>query len=170
MAGGWRWLVAILRARPGLSEGRGATRGLTYTLSAQVYLRLGQGADYIRQAGFGPIQQEQMVLQYAHTQGRITRSEAAELCRLSLDQAKRLLLRMVAEGQLAQQGAGKATYYQLTPHMRARPHFLSIADGTRESQMRQYYRTHVLEGRFIEDYHQQRVKCKTAAAPRRFSR
>jgi hypothetical protein len=29
-----------------------------------VYQRLGQGIDYIRQAGFGPIQQEQMVLQY----------------------------------------------------------------------------------------------------------
>ena len=35
----------------GLIEGRGATRGRTYTLSAQVYQRLGQGADYIRQAG-----------------------------------------------------------------------------------------------------------------------
>ena len=102
----------------GLIEGGGATRGRTYTLSAQVYQRLGQGADYIRQAGFGPIQQEQMVLQYARTQGRITRSEAAELCRLSLDQAKRLLLRMVAEGRLAQQGTGKATYYELAPEMR----------------------------------------------------
>ena len=51
----------------GLIEGRGATRGRTYTLSAQVYQRLGQGADYIRQAGFGPIQQEQMVLQYVRT-------------------------------------------------------------------------------------------------------
>jgi len=105
----------------GLIEGRGATRGRTYTLSAQVYQRLGQGADYIRQAGFGPIQQEQMVLQYVRAQGRITRSEAAELCRLSLDQAKRLLLRMVAAGQLAQQGTGKATYYELAPEMRARP-------------------------------------------------
>ena len=45
-----------------------------------------------------------MVLQYVRTQGRITRSEVAELCRLSLDQAKRPLLRMVEEGQSAQQG------------------------------------------------------------------
>ena len=132
----------------GLIEGRGATRGRTYTLSGQVYQRLGQGADYIRQAGFGPIQQEQMVLQYVHAQGRITRSEAAELCRLSLDQAKRLLLRMVAESQLAQQGTGKATYYELAPEMRARPHFLEVANGTHESQMRQYSWPHALEGRF----------------------
>lgn len=105
----------------GLIEGRGATRGRTYTLSAQVYQRLGQGSDYVRQAGFDPIQQEQMVLQYVRTQGRITRSEAAELCRLSLDQAKRLLLRMVEEGQVAQQGVGKATYYELASNIRARP-------------------------------------------------
>lgn len=105
----------------GLVEGRGATRGRTYTLSAQVYQRLGQGTDYVRQAGFGPIQQEQMVLQYVRTQGRITRSEAAELCRLSPDQAKRLLLRMVDDGQLAHQGAGKGTYYELAPNIRARP-------------------------------------------------
>jgi ATP-dependent DNA helicase RecG len=77
VAGGWRWLVAILRARHGLIEGRGAARGRT-RLSAQVYQRLGQGIDYIRQAGFGPIQQEQMVLQYVRAQGRIARSEAAE--------------------------------------------------------------------------------------------
>jgi ATP-dependent DNA helicase RecG len=104
----------------GLTEGHGATRGRTYTLSAQVYQRLGQGADYIRQAGFGPIQQEQMVLHYVRTQGRITRREAAELCRLSLDQAKRLLLRMVEGGQLATQGRGKATYYELAPNIQAR--------------------------------------------------
>ena len=59
----------------GLIEGRGATRGRTFTLSAQVYQRLGQGSDYVRQAGFDPIQQEQMVLQYVRTQGRVTRIE-----------------------------------------------------------------------------------------------
>jgi hypothetical protein len=32
----------------GLIEGRGATRGRTYTLNAQAYQRLGLGADYIR--------------------------------------------------------------------------------------------------------------------------
>jgi hypothetical protein len=101
--------------------------------------------------------------------GHITRSEAAELCRLSLDQAKQLLLRMVAEGQLAQQGTGKATCYELAPEMRARPHFRCVVDGTPESQMRQYSPPHALEGRFIEDYHKQRVNCKKAAVPRRLS-
>jgi ATP-dependent DNA helicase RecG len=101
----------------GLVEGRGATRARTYTLSAQVYQRLGQGADYIRQVGFDPIQQEQMVLQYVRTQGRITRSEAAELCRLSSEQAKRLLTRMEAKGSLVQTGTLKGAYYELAPNI-----------------------------------------------------
>ena len=111
-----------------------------------------------------------MVLQYVRTQRRITRSDAAELCRFSLDQAKRLLLRMVAEGQLAQQRTGKATYYELAPEIRARPHILKVANRTHESQMRQYSRPWLLEGRFIEDYHQQKVNCKKAAASRWFSK
>ena len=101
----------------GLIEGRGATRGRTYTLSAQVYQRLGQGADYIRQAGFGPIQQEQMVLQYVRAQGRITRSEAAELCRLESEQAKRLLTRMEEKSLLVQSGTRKGAYYELAPNI-----------------------------------------------------
>ncbi len=91
------------------------TRARTYTLSAQVYKRLGQGADYVRQAGFGPIQQEQMVLQYVRAQGRITRSEAAELCRLESEQAKRLLTRMEEKSLLVQSGTRKGAYYELAP-------------------------------------------------------
>jgi ATP-dependent DNA helicase RecG len=34
---------------------------------------MGQPADYVRQAGFDAIQQEQMVLQYAQSHGKITR-------------------------------------------------------------------------------------------------
>lgn len=101
----------------GLIEGRGATRGRTYTLSAQVYQRLGQDADHVRQAGFDPIQQEQIVLQYARTQGRITRSEAAELCRPASEQAKRLLTRMEEKGLLTQTGTRKGAYYELAPNI-----------------------------------------------------
>lgn len=64
----------------GLVEAHGVKKGRTYTLSPQVYRELGQSADYVRLAGFEPIQQEQMVLQYVRTHGRITRKEAVELC------------------------------------------------------------------------------------------
>jgi len=43
--------------------------------------RLGERSAYDRQRGFEPIQQEQMVLQFVETHGRITPAEAAELCR-----------------------------------------------------------------------------------------
>jgi len=48
----------------GLVQAQGIKKGRTYTLSPQVYRELGQSADYVRQAGFDSIQQEQMVNNY----------------------------------------------------------------------------------------------------------
>jgi len=95
----------------GLVEARGVKKGRTYTLSPQVYRELGQSADYVRLAGFEPIQQEQMVLQYVRTHGRITRKEAVELCRISEDQASRLLRKLTDANQLKLEGQGRASYY-----------------------------------------------------------
>jgi len=47
--------------------------------------------------GFESLQQEQMVLQYARKHGKITRGEAAELCRISPRQASRLLASIAKE-------------------------------------------------------------------------
>jgi len=95
----------------GLVEARGVKKGRVYTLSAKVYRAIGQSAGYVRQAGFDPIQQEQMALQYARNHGRITRKDASELCRLSEDQASRLLRRLQAEGKLTVVGKGRGAYY-----------------------------------------------------------
>ena len=73
---------------------------------------LGQPADYIRQAGFDPIQQEQMVLQFARNHGKITRRDAAELCRISEDQARRLLTKLLGDHKLRRTGKGRATAYE----------------------------------------------------------
>jgi ATP-dependent DNA helicase RecG len=54
-------------------EARGLTNDRVYTLSAKVHLARGQSTGYVRQAGFDPIQQEQMVTQYLRDHGRITR-------------------------------------------------------------------------------------------------
>ncbi len=62
-------------------------------------------------AGFDAIQQEQMVLQYLKTRGRITRNEAVKLCRMSADQASRLLRKLHAAGKLKQQGKGRGAFY-----------------------------------------------------------
>ena len=75
----------------GLVEAHGTTRGRSYTLSAAVYRVAGDKAGYTRQAGFAPIQQEQMVLSYVRQHGQIKRAEVMELCRLSSDQASSLL-------------------------------------------------------------------------------
>ena len=53
-----------------------------------------------------------MVLQYEEEHGRITRNEAAELCRLSPDQAFRLLKRLVDKGLLVQQGEKQGAWYE----------------------------------------------------------
>ncbi|MBI3302606.1 MAG: putative DNA binding domain-containing protein, partial [Deltaproteobacteria bacterium] len=95
----------------GLIEAHGVKKGRTYTLSAQVYRKLGQSVDYVRQAGFDPIQQEQMVLQYARKHGRVTRKDVADLCRIGPYQATRLLDRLVGGGKIQRLGAGRGVYY-----------------------------------------------------------
>ena len=95
----------------GLIEPHGIKKGRTYTLSANLYRQLGQSSDYIRQAGFDRIQQEQMVMQYTQKHGRITRKDAIDLCRLSEDQATRLLQTLVDEQKLISQGKGRGAFY-----------------------------------------------------------
>jgi len=95
----------------GLIESRGAKTGTTYILSAKVYRRTGRLAEYVRQAGFDPIQQEQMVITYISKHGRIKRAEAMDLCRITKDQAYRLLKRLKEADDIVQIGQGKGTFY-----------------------------------------------------------
>lgn len=97
----------------GLVQAHGIKKGRTYTLSPKVYQQMGQPADYVRQAGFDPIQQEQMVLQYARVHQRITRKNAVSLCQISEDQASRLLRKLNSENKLKQEGKGRGTTYVL---------------------------------------------------------
>ena len=93
----------------GLVEPRGERQARTYHLSGMVYKRLNMEAEYIRAKGFEPHQHEQMVLDYVRKMGRITRSEAADMCHLSGDQASRLLRRI----------SMKYEYFQMVGHARA---------------------------------------------------
>jgi predicted transcriptional regulator len=88
----------------GLIEERGQKKGRTWHLSAAAYRALGDKAGYVRQRGFEPLQQEQMVIQYVEKHGRITRGEASELCRISGPQAYRLLDRLAEQGLLVRDG------------------------------------------------------------------
>lgn len=96
----------------GLIEARGERKGRSWHLSATTYRRLGKPAAYVRQRGFEPLQQEQMVLQYVEKHRRITRKVAAELCRIGPYQATRLLARLVEDGRLIRHGERKAARYE----------------------------------------------------------
>lgn len=96
----------------GLVEGKGERRGRVYHFTAYLYGKLGDAAGYIRTHGFESIQQEQMILQYIDAHGKITRSEASELCRISPYQASRLLRKLCARGLLEMAGVKpKGAYY-----------------------------------------------------------
>lgn len=96
----------------GLLEARGEKKGRVYHLSSATYRRLGENAAYVRQRGFETIQQEQMVLQYARTHGRITRKEVADLCHVTPSQAYRLLHKLSAQGTLKRFGERKGAWYE----------------------------------------------------------
>lgn len=96
----------------GLVEERGQKKGRTWHLSSAAYRALGDKAAYVRQRGFEPLQQEQMVLQYVEKHEHITRKEAAELCRISGPQAYRLLDRLVEQGLIERKGKrGRGVVY-----------------------------------------------------------
>ena len=55
----------------------------------------------------------QMVLQFAKKHGQITRADASDLCRVSLDQASRILARAAKDsGNLALEGKGRGARYR----------------------------------------------------------
>lgn len=106
----------------GLVDGRGVMRGRVYTLSPSIYRKLGQSSDYVRQAGFDPIQQEQMVLEYVRKHGRITRKDVVELCRVSPYQATRLLSKLTKREMLMKFGDQnqyrRNVYYERGPELK----------------------------------------------------
>ncbi|HEX6523203.1 MAG TPA: ATP-binding protein [Streptosporangiaceae bacterium] len=102
----------------GWIEARGEGKGRSWHLSAAVYRVLDAPAGYVRVHGFEPLQQEQMVLQYVDAHGQITRTEAADLCALTPDQASRLLRRLAKEGKLELRGERRGAEYVRPSHSR----------------------------------------------------
>lgn len=96
----------------GLIEAHSSGRARTYILSAKLYQKSGQKADYIRQAGFDLIQQEQMILNYIKEHQTIKRAEAADLCRIGPHQATRLLKKLAADGKIILKGSRKGASYE----------------------------------------------------------
>jgi ATP-dependent DNA helicase RecG len=99
----------------GLIEAHGGGRGRSYTLSASVYKQAGQKAAYIRQIGFDTLQQEQMILKYIQAHGQIKRADVMDLCRLTKDQAAKLLTRLANERKIYKHGERRGAHYDLNP-------------------------------------------------------
>ena len=97
----------------GLIEARGERKGRAYQLSASVYRGLGKPGGYVRQSGFEPLQQEQLVLRFVKESGRITRGMAADLCRIEPRLATRLLGGLVQRGVLKRHGERRGSWYSL---------------------------------------------------------
>ncbi|MBU2852762.1 ATP-binding protein [Acidithiobacillus ferriphilus] len=95
----------------GFLEPHGIGRGRTYTLSARLYQKAGKKSEYIRQAGFAPIQQEQMVLNYIDKHGSIKRADVMDLCHLNGPQAYRLLKKLTDKDLIKKTGEKKHAAY-----------------------------------------------------------
>jgi ATP-dependent DNA helicase RecG len=53
-----------------------------------------------------------MVLQYLQKHGSISRSEMAQLCKISENQARTVITRLLKHGQMARSGKGRGTRYE----------------------------------------------------------
>ncbi len=96
----------------GLVEAHGTGKSRSYTLSATIYRKAGEKSEYVRQAGFDALQQEQMILKYIDAHGYIKRADVADLCRISPYQATRLLAKLRKLKKIRLCGNGKASFYE----------------------------------------------------------
>jgi len=81
-------------------------------LTRKTLARLDERATSTREVE--PGHSELMVRQHVRTHGKITRSEAAEMCELNKPQAYRLLKRLTDKGILKRVGSGRGAHYEET--------------------------------------------------------
>lgn len=98
----------------GLVERRGNGRSRRFHLTASFY-RSAQASAYVRLQDTDPIQQDRMVLAYVDQWGSITRGKAAELCRLSPQQASLVLRKLADAGELELRGQKRGSHYVRPP-------------------------------------------------------
>lgn len=105
--------VATSLVEAGFLEARGSGRMRRFHLTPQFYALSQDKAAYVRVRPMEPLQQEQMILDYVRAYGRITRSQAAELCHISPTAARRVLKRLTDAGKLQLRGQRRGAHYVL---------------------------------------------------------
>jgi ATP-dependent DNA helicase RecG len=96
----------------GLLEVRQERREPVYQFSAATLRALGREEPGVRLAGASPVDWEKAILDYVAAEGRITRSQAADLCRLEPREARMVLERLVKRGELVVRGERRGSFYE----------------------------------------------------------
>ncbi|HUF27450.1 MAG TPA: ATP-binding protein [Gemmatimonadaceae bacterium] len=96
----------------GLLEPRHDRRERVYRLSALASRALGVSPAGVGFRGTEAIEKEQLILKFVDSHGRITRAQAAELCRVGSREARTALDRLVKRGQLLVRGQRRGAYYE----------------------------------------------------------
>ena len=100
------WLV-----EEGMVEGVGNGNARRYMLSSKVYAMSGNETGYTRQRGMETLEEIGMIERHINKFGKITRAEAAELCKCNLNHAYYLLQKMLEEGRITWTKKGRTFYY-----------------------------------------------------------
>lgn len=100
------WLVEL-----GLVEGVGNGNARRYMLSSKVYAFSGNETGYTRQRGMTTLQEMDLIERHIEKFGKITRAEAAELCKCDRNHAYYILRKMTEEERVTVIKMGKSTYY-----------------------------------------------------------
>jgi len=95
----------------GLIQARRIGKERVYTLSRKISQQLGQSGAIMRQMEIESIAQEQQIVNYVITHGKIKRNDVVELCKIGPYQASRLLNRLSERGLLRKIGERKNTFY-----------------------------------------------------------
>ena len=86
------WLVEL-----GMIEGVGNGNARRYMLSSKVYAISGNETGYTRQRGMTTLQEMGMIERHIEKFGKISRAEAAELCKCDRNHAYYILRKMTEE-------------------------------------------------------------------------
>lgn len=99
----------------GLVEARGSSNTRSYILSGKVYARSGRGVDFVRQSDIDKVRFPELIMKLAKQQGgSIATRDVENLLRLHRKQAYRLLVKLVADGNLVPVGRGGGAHYEVT--------------------------------------------------------
>ena len=97
----------------GVLEARSERRSRVYELAESLLQGVLAGAGAAaRRTAVGGTSREDVVLQYVSAHGRITRSQAADLCQVEGREARQVLEKLVKRGALVVRGERRGSYYE----------------------------------------------------------